>query len=88
MSSNGIHKEPACQISLKKIILDLIFKNYQPETALLRFRNKVLLGMENQCLFIVIMFDLSAAFDTIDHAIMFSDRFGIHCIGMDSLLFI
>lgn len=50
------------------------------ETALLRFNNYVFLSMDNQYMFIVIMFNLSAACDMIDHSIKFNqlyDRFGI-----------
>ena len=115
-------KMAAVKPLLKKIILDLILKNYRPvsnlpflsklvekvvllrlndhllcnnfremfqsayikghstETALLRVRNDVLGAMDKQKVTLLIMLDLSSAFDTIDHSILLhrlSDRLGI-----------
>ena len=97
---------------LKKIGLDLIFKNFRPvsnlsfisklvekvaldvfmkhcedyklmppyqsayrkdhscETAVIKFMNDVLWGMENQKVTVCVLMDLSAAFDTVDHELL------------------
>ena len=54
--------------------------NHSTETALLRVRNDLLCIFEERKAAILVLLDLSAAFDTIDHTIMLTrlrDRFGI-----------
>ena len=54
--------------------------NHSTETALLRVYNDIMLALNNKHDVILIMLDLSAAFDTIDHEIMLQrlkNRFGI-----------
>ena len=53
---------------------------HSTETALLRVHNDILRTMDNSRAVLLVMLDLSAAFDTLDHDIMlqrFHDRFGI-----------
>ncbi len=53
---------------------------HSTEISLLRYKEDVLSEMDNQRFTLVFMFDLSAAFDTIDHGIMLqrlSERFGV-----------
>ncbi len=53
---------------------------HSTKTALLRYKNDVLSEVDNQRLTLVFMFDLSVAFDTIDHGLMLqilSERFGV-----------
>ena len=55
-------------------------KNHCTESALLRVQNDILCSLDDHYDVILVMLDLSAAFDTIDHNILFSrleHRFGI-----------
>ena len=45
-------------------------KNHSTETALLKVQNDILLSMDRQEVTLLVLIDLSAAFDTIDHAIL------------------
>ena len=53
---------------------------HSAETALLRVQNDILAELQNRKVVALVMLDLSAAFDTIDHSILFKrlrTRFGI-----------
>ena len=45
-------------------------KNYSTETSLLSITNDILWGMENQEITTMLILDLLAAFDTMDHDIL------------------
>ena len=44
---------------------------HSTETALRRFHNDVFTNMDNQSATVLVLLDLSAAFDTIDHSVLF-----------------
>ena len=55
-------------------------KYYSTETAVVRVTNDILRAVDNHHHVILVLLDLSAAFDTLDHAILlqrFQERFGI-----------
>ena len=45
-------------------------RNYSTETSLIKMVNDILWGMEKQEITMVIILDLSAAFDTVDHDVL------------------
>ncbi len=53
---------------------------HSTETALLRVHSDILCALDNKCAVALVLLDLSAAFDTIDHTVLLSrlkNRFGI-----------
>lgn len=58
------------------------YKNFHSiETALVRFQNDMLCAIDNNESVILLLLDLSAAFDTVDHSILLSrlrDHFGVN----------
>ena len=63
-------------------------KYHSVETALLRIQNDLLLGIENRHVTALVLLDLSAAFDTIDHNILLTrlaSVFGICGSAIDTL---
>ena len=46
--------------------------NYSTETALLRVKNDILLNMNKQHVTLLVLLDLSAAFDTVHHNVLLS----------------
>ena len=60
-------------------------RNYSCETALIKIINDCLWDMENQMVTAMVAIDLSAAFDTVDHAILLdvlNKKFGLHNITL------
>ena len=63
---------PLCQSSYRKY--------HSTETALLKVKNDILMNMNNQEVTLLVLLDLSAAFDTVDHSILLKrlqEDFGI-----------
>ncbi|PIK43405.1 putative RNA-directed DNA polymerase from mobile element jockey-like [Apostichopus japonicus] len=69
------------QFSLYSKFQSAYRRNHSTETALLRVRNDILVSMDNHKECILVLLDLTAAFDTIDHDILLQrleHRFGIN----------
>ena len=63
-------------------------KNYSTETALLRVKNDILLNMNKQHVTLLVLLDLSEAFDTVDHNVLLSllhSKFGISGTALEWL---
>ena len=61
-------------------------QNHSTETALLKVHGDVLSAVDNGCVVVVVLLDLTAAFDTIDHVILLSrlrHRFGVTGTALD-----
>ena len=61
MKNNDLHE--VMQSAYKQL--------HSTETALIRVQNDILMHLDNKCGVMLILLDLSAAFDTIDHATLF-----------------
>ena len=60
MPSNGLY--PALQSSYRQ--------HHSTETALLKVKNDILMNMKKGHVTLLVLLDLSAAFDTVDHGIL------------------
>ena len=72
--------EHAEKTGLLEVFQSAYRSGHSTETALLRVQNDILLSMDKQNVVMLILLDLSAAFDTIDHGILLdrlSNRFGV-----------
>ena len=64
-----IHDHMA-DMSLYPIVQSAYRENHSTETALLKVKNDILLNMNKQHVTLLVLLDLSAAFDTVDHGIL------------------
>lgn len=73
-------RDHKCKNNLNEKMQSAYREGHSTETALVRIQHDVLMSMDQKkCVFLVLL-DLSAAFDTVDHKILcrrLSDRFGI-----------
>ncbi|XP_072039542.1 uncharacterized protein [Amphiura filiformis] len=56
-------------------------KHFSTETALVRVQNDILRAVDQRSDVVLVLLDLSAAFDTVDHQILLRrlrDRYGVH----------
>ena len=70
MSSNGLHE----------VMQSAYKQNHSTETAIIRVQNDILMNLDKKRGVLLILLDLSASFDTIDHNVLFdqlSTRLGI-----------
>ena len=54
------------------------WRHHSTETALLSVQNDILLNMNKQLVTLLVMLDLSSAFDTIDHTVQYRSEIREH----------
>ncbi len=76
-----------CDTNHLKELLQSAYSSYHStETALTMVHNDIMLAMDNQKVVLLLLLDLSAAFDTVDHSILLArlnTRFGIKGTALD-----
>ena len=75
-----------CENGLLTTFQSAYRENHSPETALLKVQSDILHGLDGGSSCILVLLDLSAAFDTIDHRILLkrlSKTFGIKGLALD-----
>ena len=78
MRENNLHKQ----------MQSAYRQNHSTETALLKVHSDIMSAVDNGCVVVLVLLDLTAAFDTIDHAILLSrlrHRFGVTGAALDWL---
>ena len=73
-------KDHLIRNKLQELMQSAYRKGHSTETALLRVQNDILQAIDNNKIIMLVLLDLSAAFDTIDHALLLSrleHRFGV-----------
>ena len=55
---------------LHEVMQSAYKQHHSTETALIRVQNDILQNLDNKCGVILVLLDLSAAFDTIDHNVL------------------
>ena len=74
-----------CDNDLNESLQSAYKKHHSCETALLRVQNDILKSIDNKQCVVLLLLDLSAAFDTVDHKILLHrlrSRFGIKSCGI------
>ena len=77
-TSNNLHKQ----------MQSAYRQNHSTETGLLKVHSDILSAVDNGCVVVLVLLDLTAAFDTIDHGILLSrlrHRFGVTGAALDWL---
>lgn len=82
-------KDHLCKNNLYEPYQSAYRECHSTESALLKVNNDLLLALDNRCVAYLVLLDLSAAFDTIDHEILISRlrrQFGIQDIALEWLI--
>ena len=82
---NQIHGHLVCN-NLYPVAQSAYRSNHGTETALLKVMSDILLNMNKQHVTILVLLDLSAAFDTVDHSILLnrlSSKLGLNGTALD-----
>ncbi len=71
--------------NLKELLQSAYCEFHSTESALTKVHNDIMIAMDNQKVVLLLLLDLSAAFDTVDHSILLSrlkTRFGVSGIAL------
>ncbi len=64
---------------LYECMQSVYYKAHSTETALLRVQNDILCAVDDECIVVLILLDLSAASDAVDHTVLIS-RLSTRCV--------